>query len=177
MQQAVASAVARNDRLLGVREMALKTGVTASTVSRYVKQHPQLGVKVNGQTKVRADEYLAHRLDNPGVEAPVLSEATPAKAIADLPTRAAKQRHEEVRAELAEMELAERKGELVRADDVREAIAACAQALRDDLLAIDVEFGERILAADDPRRAATMMADRNREAFEKFVDRLARESE
>lgn len=178
MQQAVAMAVAGRDQLIGVRAMAELTGQAPSTVSRYVKRHEELGVVVDGQTKVWRDKYLAHKADNIDAQPPIVEddeEPRPAPVLASreaAPARHAKARHEEVRAELAEIELAEKKGELVRAADVQAAIATAAQALRDTLLTNDIEFAERLLAAKDPLAAAAMIADRNRAALQDLVAAL-----
>ncbi|BCW88038.1 hypothetical protein sos41_11760 [Alphaproteobacteria bacterium SO-S41] len=181
MQQAVAMAVASRDQLIGVREMAALTKVAASTVTRYVQRHPELGVTVSGQTKVWRDAYLAHRADNPDIEDPDVTSPAPPLAGGDmpplmkveqLPGRAAKNRHEEARAELVELELAERKGSLVPAAEVQAALAETMQKLRDRLIGVDMEFAERVMAAGSPREAALMMSDRGREALMAIVAEL-----
>lgn len=183
MQQAVAMGVAGADQLIGIRAMAELTRQAPSTVSRYVQRHPELGVNVDGQTKVWRGAYLAHRADNPVAEPALLDEpvndARPPLKLADMatPARAAKTRHEEVRAELAEIELAEKKGHLVKASEVRAMIAEAAQRLRNELLSPQVDFAEQMRAADTPREAAAMLVTRNREMLNRFVDRLTGESE
>lgn len=175
MQQTVAAPVAR-DQLIGVRAMAQLTGQHASTVSRYLQRHPELSATVDGQTKVWRDAYLAHKSDNPVAEAPAPIEIELAPSarptIEQRPAREAKARHEEVRAELAELDLAERRGELVRVSDVQAAIANAAQELRDILLTADVEFGERVKAAETPMAAAAMIVERNREALTAYLAAL-----
>lgn len=181
MQQTVATAVAREE-IVGVREMASLTKVNPSSVSRYVQRYPELGVRLGGETKVRRDAYLAHRGNNPTVDAETLPEEDPSPAPlraaaveAGLPGREAKARHDAVRAELAEMELAERKGELVRVSDVQRLIADAGQRLRDELLAPQIDFAERLKACDTPREAAAMLVERNRAILTAFADRLAAE--
>ena len=168
MQQTVAAPVAR-DQLIGVRAMAQLTGQNASTVSRYLQRHPELSATVDGQTKVWRDAYLAHKSDNPVADAPppVEVEIVPAAqpVVEARPAREARARHEEVRAELAELDLAERRGELVRVSEIHTAIASAAQELRDVLLTADVEFGERVKAAETPMAAAALIVERNREAL------------
>ncbi len=148
-----------------------------STVTRYVQRYPELGVSVDGQTKVWRDKYLAHRSDNPAATpAPQMDLDTPAPRMAtvtDLPARAAKGKYEEARAQLVELELAEKLGQLVKADDVRSAVAAAAQGLRDGLLTPDMEFAERLLACDGMASAAAMIVRRNREMLSRFVEQLA----
>lgn len=178
MQQGVASAVAGRDQLIGVRAMAALTGQAPSTVTRYVQRHPELGAMVDGQTKVWRGLYLAHKDDNPIAEAPQLTEDAPAERAAfhpapDQPGRQAKARYEESRAELAELELAERKGELVKVADVQRMVADAAQRLRDELLSPQIDFAERLKAADTPQAAAAMLVARNRAILQAFADRLA----
>ncbi len=175
MQQTVASPVAR-EVLIGVRAMARLTGENPSTVSRYVRRYPDLSADVDGATKVRRDAYLSHKNDNPSALVPSVDDEVPAAplkpAAETQPARAAKARHEEVRAELAEIELAEKKGELVAVEHVRRMIAEAAQRLRNDMLAPQIAFVEQLRAADSARAAATMLVDRNRKFLEEFADRM-----
>lgn len=156
--------------------MARLTGQNASTVSRYVRRHEHLGVTVDGETKVWRDAYLAHKGDNPTAHEPVLEDEAPAgplKPAAEIqPARGARARHEEVRAELAEIELAQKKGALVPVEQVRRMIAEAAQRLRNDMLSPQIAFVEQLRAADSSRAAATMLVDRNRKFLDAFADRL-----
>lgn len=172
MQQAVATGVA-GEALVGVRELASMTGVSPSTVTRYVQRYPDLGVTVGGVTKVRRDAYLASRTDNPAVPAAEVVEQRQTATVIEMPARAAKARHEEAKAELAELELMERKGALVAAEAIRRELATIAQALRDALLSADTDFVERLMAAADARTATAMLIDHNRALLERLADSLS----
>lgn len=62
----------------------------------------------------------------------------------------AKERSERLRAELLEIELAEKRGELVKAEDVRRATANKARIARDALLGLPTRVSAELAAESDP---------------------------
>ena len=62
----------------------------------------------------------------------------------------AKERSERLRAELLEIELAEKRGELVKADDVRRATTNVARTARDALLGLPTRVAAELAAEADP---------------------------
>lgn len=66
-------------------------------------------------------------------------------------------RREAAEAERAELSLAEDKGQLIRVDAVKAAVAGVFSATRDALLQIPARLGPQLAAESDPSKAQTML--------------------
>lgn len=125
---------------LGVREMARKLGCAPSLVSRYKGQ----GMPLDSVASARG--WIAENIRpdprTPFVEAPVVFDDY----------QASRARREAAEAALAELKLAEQRGDLVRAADVRAAYAKRAAGLREALLQIPMRLAAVLAAESDQAR-------------------------
>jgi hypothetical protein len=128
---------------LGVRAMARELGCAPSLVSRYK------GAGMPLETTAAAREWLAANV-RPDPRTPFSPPPPPADLGEDF--QAARARREAAEADLAELKLAEQRGELVRAADVRAIYARRAAALRDGLRQIPARVASVVAAESDQAR-------------------------
>lgn len=153
-------------------------GVSKQQVSKYVAD----GAVVLEGSAVVVDASLAAlegRLDESKrqkalalvAERPMISGLLPPSAPKSLSGKA---RHDEARAELAELELAKRKGELVEASDVEQRAEEAVMALRETMIATRREDADVICAkfgipADRATALARELSQRDDRALSRFA--------
>lgn len=140
---------------LTVTALAERAGVHKSTVSRQVRAWGLVGA--DGLIEVEA--YVAKRQElDPALQRTAKPEKAPGYA-------SHKARNEAAKAELAELQLAERRGALILRSDVAPLIGGWSRQLRDELLAIPRD------TVPDPVAAADCEAAINA-AITRFADRV-----
>lgn len=83
-------------------------------------------------------------------------------------------RREAAEAERAELSLAEDKGQLIRVDAVKAAVASVFSATRDALLQIPARLGPQLAAESDPAAAQTMLHAEIHQALQQLAGAAAR---
>jgi hypothetical protein len=173
----------------GVRQAAEKLGVSHSTISRYIDKYPELNVAPPGsRKKVNLDQLRRHREDNLTVQEqgqPLL--ASPPEAPAPEKRGGEKDDHavasrrrqsearatyEETRAELAALDLRQKRGELIDVEIVRLAFADTGALLQNRLASRRRDMAERLVAIEDVREAEAFLQDADRELLEAFRQNL-----
>lgn len=182
--------------LMGVREAARAINVNASTITRYLRQHPELNRGGAGRPLVDLDELKRHRTENvnavmsgnhggrllgepPAVAPPPEPEPEehederrsigPRKpSYADAKTVA-----EATRARLAQLELARRLKQVVSRAEVEQALLEAGQTLRQLLAARARSIAEDLSALNDPREITARLDEEDRACLERIADALA----
>jgi hypothetical protein len=174
MLQAVAAAAAHHatggEELVTLREAARRTGVQASTVQRYAARYPELMAEIGGQKLLRFAAYQAHREDSLAVAAS--PPATKPEAPRRVAANAARGRHEEAKAQLAELELAAKRGELVARTEIESLVVEVLTQLKAEMLRADVDLAERVRVAANAREAASVLLERDRALLTRVADRF-----
>nr|WP_315051303.1 hypothetical protein [uncultured Brevundimonas sp.] len=165
-------------------QFAVLIGVSKPQVSKYVADGAIL--MSDGGVEVDVEESLARlqgRLDETKRQRAVAiwsgrAGAPSARAPADAPAGkqlSGKARHDEARAELAELELAQRKGELLEVRDVEERADEAVQALRETMASGRREDADQICAKFGvPAERATALARELHTRDERALGRFAR---
>ena len=166
--------------LLGVRAAASALECNPSTISRYLKDFPDLNQGSKTRPKVDVEALRRHRAQhtNPtprghqagkvladGGPPPIVAADAPPAATkgADSPNYAlAKAVHETVRAQRARVDLDEKRGLLVPRAEIEDAIFDAGAALQRDLLEIPARLSEQIAAMSDPREIAELLNTEHR---------------
>ncbi len=166
--------------LLSVRGAALALEVNASTISRYLKDHPDLNLGSRTRPKVNVDALRRHRAENTNPSQQrgrhALASANeikaPAAAIEPPPPAAttaiganyfqARAVKETVLAQRARVDLDEKRGLLVSRVEVEDAVFDAGTVLQRDLLELGPQLAERLAAMDDPREIAALLETEHR---------------
>ena len=162
--------------LIGVRAAARALKVSPSTVSRYLKDHPELNLGDETHPKIDVAALRRHRLENTnparrgswagrllgegGGDGPASAAEPPpaATAPANQPNYAmAKAVRETVLAQRARVDLDEKRGLLVSRAEVEDAVFDAGTILQRDLLGLGPQLAERLAAMDDPREIAEVL--------------------
>ena len=180
-------------RLLGVRAAARALGLNPSTVSRYLKDHPELNRGSDTRPLVDLNELRRHRAANidagrSGNHAGLLlgqgdginganGHAQPDQA-GELPTgapayAAARRARESVLAERARLDLDEKVATLCVRGEIEEATAAAVQALRRRLSDLAPRLAEEIAALGEPREIQARMEFQFRALLKRYAGELA----
>jgi len=190
-------------RLLGVREAATDLGLNASTVSRYLKDHPELNRASEGSKRPLVDpaELKAHRAQNvngamAGNHAGILFDET-ALADADDPPPAespsgalgtgvrnpparpplyakAKGAREAILAREAQLRLEEKLGRAVSKSTVEDAGFELGQLIQASLAERNRQLAEELVNQDDPRELRAALEASDRKLLVKLADELDR---
>lgn len=158
-------------------EAARQIGVDKATITRLVKANPAL-LDDAGQVSVSEISALRQATVNPKLQTRTGKQsqgrADAASDMGDVPNlNSARNRAETVKAEIAEMNLAERLGQTLRRDDVENAVAAAGNLLRQNAFAMARDWAERLARIDDPREMERALEDLMREVLEKGVQALS----
>lgn len=164
--------------LVGIRAAARAVGVNPSTISRYLKDHPELNLGDGVLPKMDLAALRRHRAANlnpamRGSHAGRLLgegevEETPAAGPIEAPPAAtrsgetpnyarAKAMREETLAQRARVDLDEKRALLVPREEAEAAAYEIGALLQRDLLDLGAQLGERLAAMDDPREIAALM--------------------
>ena len=177
-------------RLLGVRAAARALGLNPSTVSRYLKDHPELTRGSDTRPLVALNELRQHRSDNtnparrrshavtPGDHVGRLLDANgPASGnghdVAPPAYTAAKAARESVLAYRARLDLDEKVATLCVRGEIEEATAAAVQALRRRLSDLAPRLAEEIAALGEPREIQARMEFQFRALLKRYAGELA----
>ena len=171
--------------LLGVCAAADALGCHASTISRYLKDFPDLNQGSKGRPKIDVAALRRHRAQhtNPTPRghqaAKEIAEAPPAAAKgADSPNYAlAKAVHETVRAQRARVDLDEKRGLLVPRREIEDAIFDAGAVFQRDLLEIGPQLAERLAAMSKPREIAALLETELRRVLATWASSLRAKAE
>lgn len=153
-------------------EAARQIGVDKATITRLTKAHPAL-LDDSGQVSVTEIKNLRQATVNPKLQTKT---SKPARDADDPPAQSlngSRGRAEAVKAEMAEMDLAERLGRTLRRDDVEAAVAAAGNLLRQNAFSVARDRAELLARIDDPREMERALEDLMREVLEKGVQALS----
>jgi hypothetical protein len=153
-------------------EAARQIGVDKSTITRLVKDNPAL-LDDAGHVSVSEIAQLRHATVNPKLQTRT-GKQNPVPDFGEVRAlNGARGRAETAKAEMAEMNLAERLGQTLRRDDVEIAVAAAGNLLRQNAFAVARDRAEILARIDDPREMERALEDLMREVLEKGVQALA----
>ena len=171
--------------LLSVRGAALALSLNASTISRYLKEYPDLNQGSLTRPKIDVDVLRRHRADNtsqaqqrgPGSATSV--ELPPAAtAAAGQPNYAlAKAVRETVLAQRARVDLDEKRGLLVPRREVEDSVYDAGTVLQRDLLELGAQLAERLAAMTAPREIAALMETEHRRVLATLAASLRAKAE
>ena len=173
--------------LLGVRAAAAALGLSASTVSRYVRAHPELNQGGASRPRIDPDALAAHRRDHvngamAGNHAGALMAPENGKANGkqrdDKPKityAEARTAHEALKVRKAQVALDEQLGRLVPRIEVEDGAAEAAQAVQNGLLSLGRELAERLAAMTDPGEIAALIESEHRRVLSEMARILMRE--
>ncbi len=170
--------------LLGVRAAARAVSLNPSTVSRYLKDHPQLNLGDEKHPKVDVAALRQHRAENVNAarsgswagrllgEGEV--EAPPAATRSDAPPNYAhaKAVRETVLAQRARVDLDEKRGLLVPRAEVEDAVYDAGLMFQRDLLELGPQLAERLAAMTDPKKIAEVMQAEYRQVLATWASSL-----
>lgn len=155
--------------LLGVCAAAAALGCHASTISRYLKDFPDLNQGSKGRPKIDVDALRRHRqaTTNPSQQRgrhaavnalpPVAAPATAKKPDASPNYAMAKAVRETVLAQRARVDLDEKRGLLVSRQEVEDAVYDAGALLQRDLLNLASQVSERLAAMTDKREIEALL--------------------
>ena len=170
-------------KLLGVRAAANALQLNPSTISRYLKEFPDLNQGSQKRPKIDVDELRHHRAEN--------TDPTPrghqaAKEIADAVPEAqpgapnyllAKAVRETVLAQRARVDLDEKRGLLVPRREIEDAVYDAGAVLQRDLLELGAQLAERLAAMDKPREIAALLETEHRRVLATLATSLRAKAE
>lgn len=152
-------------------EAARQIGVDKATITRLCKANPAL-LDDAGQVSVAEIATLRQATVNPKLQTRTGKQDKGAD-LGEVPNlNGARSRAETVKAEMAEMDLAERLGQTLRRQDVENAVAAAGNLLRQNAFAVARDRAEILARIDDPREMERALEDLMREVLEKGVQAL-----
>ena len=181
--------------LLSVRGAALALKVNASTISRYLKDYPDLNQGSKTRPKVDVEALRRHRAQhtNPtprghqagkvlvdGGPPPIVAADAPPAAtkVADSPNYAlAKAVRETVLAQRARVDLDEKRGLLVPRQEIEDAVYDAGAVLQRDLLELGAQLAERLAAMDKPREIAALLETELRRVLATWATSLRAKAE
>ena len=129
-------------------EAARRLGVNRSTVSRWVKRNPDLEDQ-DGFVSIEELSEFRNSIVNPIMRSDPLASSTPTKSVTSLNDHRA--RREEARAELEELQLAEKRSLILRRSDVEAKLAAAGTFLRQHASHLARDHSERLALISDVR--------------------------
>jgi hypothetical protein len=153
-------------------EAARQIGVDKATITRLVNANPALLDEAK-RVSVAEIESLRQATVNPKLQTRTGKRPEPAGEIQPSGLNQSRGRAEAVKAEMAEMDLAERLGRTLRRDDVEAAVAAAGNLLRQNAFAVARDRAELLARIDDPREMERALEDLMREVLEKGVQALS----
>lgn len=161
--------------IMGVRAAAAALGLSHSTISRYLRSHPEINCGTDTRPKVDLAELRAHRastlnmacrkrhagrLMDPRspVDAARDGEASTARAggAGVLSYARARAQRETTLAERARLELDEKRNLLVPRVEVEDAVLEAGEMLQRELDALGAQLAERLAALSEPREIAAL---------------------
>jgi hypothetical protein len=154
---------ARPADVMTLTAAAREIGVAVSTLSRQVKAQKIPNRGTPERPMVSLSEARAARADNLNplmARTPAPAAAPRAGSIAD-----EQRREKAARAELLELELAERRGELMAADEVRAAFGEAGRVIQAELMQISRDLADELAAMSDPRAIAARLEQAHRQAL------------
>ena len=187
--------VAGTAELLGVCAAADAIGCHASTISRYLKDFPDLNQGSKGRPKIDVAALRRHRAQhtNPtprghqagkvlvdGGPPPIVAADAPPAAtkVADSPNYAlAKAVRETVLAQRARVDLDEKRGLLVPRQEIEDAVYDAGAVLQRDLLELGAQLAERLAAMDKPREIAALLETEHRRVLATLATSLRAKAE
>ncbi len=137
-------------------------GINRSSLKRYLDRYPEL---MGEDGKVDLDRVRQHRADNPDVvdAARKVEEHKVARPKADGRRMETKSRLDEAKAQQAELDLAERLGQVVDPGEMLDAVAEAGNFLRERLINVDFVLAERLASEIDPRQIRALLQQERRD--------------
>lgn len=164
--------------LISQAEYARRRGVSRSAVTKAAKAGRITLIDGRVDPEV-ADIQWARKTDphqalrGSGGRVPRAPLTVPGAAPADDGFSDARARRESALAELAELDLAERRGELVRTDDVQRALVGKVMGLRDSLDTLADRLSPLLAAESDPARIYALLREEVRQALHALASESA----
>ena len=177
--------------LLGVRAAARAVSLNPSTVSRYLKDHPELNLGDEMHPKIDVAALRRHRLENTNParrgswagrllgegrgDGPASAAEPPpaATAPANQPNYAmAKAVHETVRAQRARVDLDEKRALLVPRAEVEDAVFEAGLLLQRNLLHLCSQVAERLASMSDARQITELLEAEHRKVLAALASSL-----
>lgn len=152
-------------------EAARLIGVNKATITRLVAANPAL-LDDSGRVSVDEIATLRQATVNPKLQTRTGKQSAPSGEVAPSGLNLSRGRAEAVKAEMAEMDLAERLGRTLRRDDVENAIAAAGNLLRQNAFAVARDRAELLARIEDPREMERALEEMIRDVLEKGVQAL-----
>ncbi len=134
---------------VGVRAAARAVGLNPSTVSRYLRDNPELNLGDEMHPRIDVAALRRHRADNTN---PARRGSNAASAYS-----ASRAKREAVLADRAQIDLDEKRGLLVPRVEIDAAIFEAGQVLQRDLLELGAQLSERLATMDQPREIAALL--------------------
>lgn len=140
--------------LVGVRAAARAVGLNPSTVSRYLRDNPELNLGDGMHPKIDVAALRRHRADNtnPGRRG----------SHAVRPYSASRAKREAVLADRAQIDLDEKRGLLVPRAEVENAAFEIGTLLQRDLLELGTQIGERLSIMTEPQEIVALLESEHR---------------
>ncbi len=175
--------------LLSVRGAALALEVNASTISRYLKDHPDLNLGSRTRPKIDVEVLRRHRAENTNpsqqrgrhaapavgeIEAPAVAiEAPPAATMAPGPNyQQARAVRETVLAQRARIDLDEKRGLLVPRREIEDAVYEAGLLLQRNLLHLCSQVAERVASMSDARQITELLEAEHRKVLAQLAAAL-----
>lgn len=152
-------------------EAARQIGVDKATITRLCKANPAL-LDDAGQVSVAEIASLRQATVNPKLQTRTGPQGKVSSADDVQNLNSARNRAETVKAEIAEMDLADRLGRTLRREDVENAVAAAGNILRQNAFQVARDRAESLARIEDPREMERALEDLMREVLEKGVQAL-----
>ena len=177
--------------VIGVRAAARALGLNASTVSRYLKDHPDLNLGSETRPKVDVEELRRHRANNTNPAhrgsyagrlvgegngfdaAPGSAQPIPDHTGAPPAYAASKAARESALADRARVDLDEKLGALLSRDEVEEACEEVGRLFQRELLDLAPRLAEEMLNKDDLEEIQRRLEFHFRALLEKCATELA----
>lgn len=179
-------------QLVGVREAAKILNLNASTVSRYLRAHPELNLGEEGRApRIDVEELRAHRAETVNhaksqnhagalFDEGDADQASPGTQVRKLngghETRGAyaeaKARREDLAAQKAQMELDEKRGLLVPRREVEDAAAEAGHLLQRGLMRLALDQAEPLATMTDPGEIRGMLEENYRQVLQELQAQL-----
>jgi len=178
MQQVASDDNARCNETVAAQRLkpaqaAAKLGINRSSLKRYLDTYPEL--MPDGKT-VDLEQVRKHRADNPSVIDAVRKveerETSKPKPAALGGRTESKSRLEDAKAISAELDLAERLGQLVDPGEMLDAVAEAANFLRENFSGVDPNLCERLASETDPRQIRVVIEAHYRKILAEVKDKF-----
>lgn len=153
-------------------EAARQIGVNKATITRLCKANPAL-LGDDGLVNVNEIASLRQAVVNPKLQTKTAATGKAPDEPSASSLNGSRGRVESVKADMVEMDLAERLGQTLRRDDVEATVAAAGNLLRQTAFAVARDRAELLARIEDVREMERALEDLMREVLDKGVQALS----